>query len=136
MTSPVRSAANRSSNAGAAERPLGDEAGRRAVKGNPEALQLIDGRDGFAAHQLGGGLVGQVVASLDGVEGVFFPVVVFSLGAIPKPGVDPSLGGDGVGAERVDPGDDGQREPRVGAEDGRKTGQSAADDQDVVRDHQ
>ena len=59
--------------AGAAERALGDRAvGEPAERASP-VLHLIDDRRRLPAHELRGVLIGQIIASLDRIEGVFFP---------------------------------------------------------------
>ena len=86
------------------------------------------------AHLLHGRLVGQVVAPLDGVEGVLLPRVVRALGVVGQGGVDPPLGGDRVGADRVDLRDDGDVAP-VGEPDRRaQPRQPTADNHHVVTD--
>jgi len=59
------------------------KSGGRAAEGNPEMLQLIDGRDRFPAHQARRILVGQVVAPLDRIGRHAFPVVVLPASVSP-----------------------------------------------------
>ena len=51
----------------------------RAVEREPHALQLNHCRDRFACKDLSRILVGQVVTTLDGVEHVPLPVVLFNI---------------------------------------------------------
>ena len=58
-----------------AERPLRDLAFRRAAEGQAPVLQVVNGFDGLAAEDLRRVLVNEVVAALDRIEHVPFPVV-------------------------------------------------------------
>src|SRR4030095_11116051 len=87
----------------AAEAPLVDLAVGGAVERHPHVLQVVDGLDRLPAHDLGRVLVDQVVAALDGVEGMPLPVVLFDIG---QGGAHATLGRAGVGTGRVQLGDD------------------------------
>ncbi len=63
-----------------AEPALVDAALGRAVERHAHLLEVEHRVDGFLAHDLDGVLVGEVVAALDGVEGVPLPVVLFDVG--------------------------------------------------------
>ena len=63
-----------------AESALVDATLGRAVERKAELLQVVDGVDGFLAHDFGGVLVDEVVATLDGVERVPLPVVLLDVG--------------------------------------------------------
>ena len=89
----------------AAEATLVDAALGRAVERQAHLLQIEHRVDGFLAHDLGGVLVDQVVAALDGVEGVPFPVVVLDIG---QRGAHAALGRAGVRARRVELGQHGR----------------------------
>lgn len=64
----------------ATEAALVDPAFGRAVEGQAHLFQVQHGVDGFLGHDLGCVLVNQVVATLDGVEGVPLPVVFLDVG--------------------------------------------------------
>ena len=113
----------------ATEGPLVDLAVVQAGEGHAAVLQLVDGGDGLAAHELDGVLVTQVVRALDGVEHVPVPVVRQDVG---QGGVDATLGGDGVGAGGEDLGDHGHAQLGVGQLDRRvQPGAAGADDEGV-----
>ena len=113
----------------AAEAPLRDLTLGRAAEGQAHVLQLDDGVDRLARQHLGGVLVGQVIATLDGVEHVPFPVVLFE---VAEGRADAPLRRAGVRARRVELGDhrhvglagqlDRRHQPRA----------AGADDHDVV----
>ena len=88
----------------AAEAALVDPALGRAVERQAHLLQVEHRVDGFLAHDLGGVLVDQVVAALDGVEGVPLPVVFLDVG---QRGAHAALGRAGVRAGRVELGEHG-----------------------------
>ncbi len=121
--------------AGASEGALGDGAVLKAAEGASPVLHLVDDFDALLAHDLHGILVGQVVASLDGVEGVLLPGIVTALGVVGEGRVEASLGGNGVGPGRVDLGDQAHVEIVAKADRGPKTRQTTADDEDIVIDH-
>ena len=77
----------------AAKAPLIAETLRRAVERQAHLLQVEDRVDGLLAHDLGRVLVDEVVATLDGVEGVPLPVVLFNIGQC---GAHATLGRAGV----------------------------------------
>jgi hypothetical protein len=88
---------------GSAEAAEVEQALRRAVEGDAHAVEEIDDGGALGGHVLDGGLVGEEVASVDGVvevleDGVAFAFEVFG-------GVDAALGADGV---RALDGDDGE----------------------------
>ena len=76
-----------------AEPALIDLAIRCAIEGKPHVLQLDDRVDRLPREHLRRILIHQVVATLDGVEHVPFPVVLFR---VPKRGADSTLRGTGV----------------------------------------
>ena len=96
----------------AAEPALVDLALGRAVERQAHVLELDHGLDGFAGQDLRRVLVGQVVATLDGVEHVPLPVVLLE---VAERGAHATLGGPGVGAGRIELGDDRGVHPGLGA---------------------
>ena len=62
-----------------AERPLRDFAVRRAAEGQPPVLQVVNGLNSLAAQDLRRVLVNEVVAALDRIEHVPFPVVLLQV---------------------------------------------------------
>ena len=118
----------------AAEAPLVDLAVRRAVERQAHVLELDDGLDRLAGEDLGRVLVDEVVAALDRVEHVPLPVVLL---LVAQGGAHPALGGAGVGAGRVQLGQDGRVDPGLGQLDGGpQAGAPGTDDERVVLDHQ
>ena len=92
-------------------------------------LELEHGVDRLAGQDLGGVLVDEVVATLDGVEHVPLPVVFFD---VAEGGADAALGGAGVGARWIELADDGDV-GLAGHLDGRhQPGAAGADDDRVV----
>ena len=87
----------------AAEAALVDPAVGRAVEGQAHVLELEHRVDRFAGQNFGRVLVDEIVATLDGVEHVPFPVVFFG---VAEGGADAALGGAGVRARRVELADD------------------------------
>ena len=83
----------------AAEAALVDFAFRGAVEGKAHLFEVEHGVDGFFCHDFGCVLVDEVVAALNGVEGVPFPVVLFDVGQC---GAHAALCRAGVGAGGVD----------------------------------
>jgi flavin-dependent dehydrogenase len=83
----------------AAEPTLVDLALRGAVERQPHLLEVDDRVDRLAAHDLGSVLVDEVVAALDGVEGVPLPVVLLDVG---EGGAHAALGRAGVGPGGVE----------------------------------
>ena len=81
------------------------------------------------AHDLGGVLVDQVVAALDGVEGVPLPVVLLDVG---QGGAHAALRRAGVGAGRVELGEHRGAGALAGLERRAHAGAAGADDDDVV----
>ena len=120
----------------AAEATLVDASLRGAVERHTHLLEVEHRVDGFLAHDLDGVLVGEVVATFDGVEGVPLPVVLFDIG---QRGAHPALGRAGVTAGRVELGQHGGAYLRPGFDGGAHAGAAGADDDDVVLvldDHQ
>ncbi len=91
---------------GATEGALGDAAVLEAGEGTAPGLELADPQRRLVGHRLDGILVGEVVGALDRIEGVALGGVIGPLGVVAEGGVDPSLGGAGVGADGVDLGED------------------------------
>ena len=113
----------------AAEAALVDLAVRRPVERQAHVLELDHGLDRLAGEDLGGILVGQVVTALDRVEHVPLPVVLL---VVAEGGTDPALGGPGMGAGRVELGQDGRRHPGLGQLQGRpQAGAAGAHDQRI-----
>ena len=112
----------------AAEAPLVDPAVGGAVERHPHVLEVVDGLDRLPAHDLGRVLVDQVVAALDGVEGVPLPVVLLDVG---QGGAHPALGGPGVGAGRVQLGDHRRPAPPGALERRPQAGPPGSDDHHV-----
>src|SRR5579859_2140104 len=82
----------------AAKAALVDASVGRAVKRQAAMFKLIDGIDSFARQDLCRGLVYQVVAPLDGIVHVPFPVVFF---LVAQRGCDTPLRCAGVRTRRV-----------------------------------
>src|ERR1700736_650376 len=80
----------------AAKRPDRDAAVRLAAPGTAPVLELDDLERRLADEDLDDVLVGQVVAPLDGVEGVAFEAV-----GLPEHARAASFGGDGVASHRI-----------------------------------
>ena len=112
----------------AAEAPLVDPAVGGAVERHAHVLEVVDGLDRLPAHDLGRVLVDQVVAALDGVEGVPLPVVLFD---IRQGGAHAALGGAGVGAGRVELGDHRRPPPPGALQGGPQSGPPGPDDHHV-----
>ncbi len=113
----------------AAEAALVDAPLGGAVERQAHLLQVDHGVDGLAAHHLGGVLVDEVVAALDGVEGVPLPVVLLDVG---ERGAHAALRRAGVGAGRVELGQHGGARALAGLEGRAHAGAAGADDHDVV----
>ncbi len=88
----------------AAEAALVDLAVLGAVEGQAPVLQIVDRVDGLARQHLGGVLVHQVVATLDGVEHVPLPVVFFLVAQRRR---DAALRRAGMRARGIELADDG-----------------------------
>src|SRR5699024_9248248 len=73
-----------------AEPALVDPALGSSVEGQPHLLQVENGVDRLLGHHLGGVLVDEEVTTLDRVEGVPLPVVLFDVGQC---GAHPALCG-------------------------------------------
>ena len=112
-----------------AEPALVDAALRRAVERHAHLLEVQHRVDGFLAHDLDGVLVGEVVAALDGVEGVPLPVVLFDVG---QRRAHAALRRAGVAAGRVQLGQHRGARPRTGLDGGPHARAACADDDDVV----
>ena len=115
MTGPIRrvaAAAHRrlSVVAGVAtEAALVDQPFRRPVEGHAQVLEVDDRLHRVVAHDLGGILVDEVIAALDGVEPVPLPVVLLR---VAESGADATLRGTGVGAAGIELADDPDPSPR------------------------
>ena len=112
-----------------AEPALVDAALGGPVERHPHLLQVQHRVDGFLAHDLDGVLVGEVVAALDGVEGVPLPVVLFDVG---QRRAHPALRRAGVAARRVQLGQHRRADPRPRLDGGPHARAACADDDDVV----
>ncbi len=112
-----------------AEAALVDAALGGAVERHPHFLQVQHRVDGFLAHDLDRVLVGEIVAALDGVEGVPFPVVVFDVG---QRRAHAALGSAGVAAGRVELGQHRRAHPGSGLHGRPHSGTTRADDHHVV----
>ena len=112
-----------------AEAALVDAALGGPVERHPHLLEVEHRVDGFPAHDLHRVLVGEVVAALDGVERVPFPVVVFDVG---QRRAHAALGGAGVAACRVQLGEHRRAHPRARLDRGAHAGPARADDHHVV----
>ena len=112
-----------------AEPALVDAAFGGPVERHPHLLEVEHRVDGFLAHDLDGVLVGEVVATLDGVEGVPLPVVLFDVG---QRRAHPALRRTGVAARRVQLGQHSSAGPRPGLDGGPHARAARADDDDVV----
>ena len=112
-----------------AEAALVDATFRGAVERHPHLLQVEHGVDGLLAHDLHRVLVGQVVAALDGVEGVPFPVVVFDVG---QRGAHAALRGAGVAAGGVELGQHRGADPGPGLDGRPHPGAARTDDHHVI----
>ena len=113
----------------AAEAALVDLALGRAVERQAEVLELDDRVDRLAAHDLGRGLVDEVVAALHRVEGVPLPGVLFDVG---ERRAHAALRRAGVRAGGVELGE--HRGPALARrlDGGPQAGASRADDHGVV----
>ena len=112
-----------------AEAALVDAALGGAVERHPHLLQVEHRVDGFLAHDLHGVLVGEIVAALDGVEGVPLPVVVLDVG---QRGAHAALRGAGVAAGGVQLGQHRGAHTRAGFDGRPHPGPARADDHHVV----
>ena len=88
--------------AGAAKGALGDGPVGEPAERAPPVLHFIDDPCRLSALEFHGILVGQVITALDRIEGVLFPGIIAAFGVVGQGGVNPSLGSDRVGADRVD----------------------------------
>ena len=114
----------------AAEPALVDLAVGRPVERQAHVLQLDDRLDRLARQDLGRVLVDQVVAALDRVVHVPLPVVLL---LVAEGGADAALGGAGVGAGRVQLGQDRGLDAVAGQlERGPQAGAAGADDDRLV----
>jgi hypothetical protein len=112
-----------------AEAALVDLALGRPVERQAHLLQVEDRVDGLFRHDLGGVLVDQVVAALDRVEGVPFPVVFFD---VRQRGAHAALCRAGVGPRRVELGEDRGAGALAGFDGRAHAGAAGADDHHVV----
>ena len=113
----------------AAEAALVDLALRRAVERQAHLLEVEDRVDGLLREDLGGILVDQVVAALDGVEGVPLPVVFLD---VREGRGHAALRRAGVRAGGVELGDHRGAGVRAGLDRGAHPGATGPDDDDVV----
>ncbi len=121
--------------AGAAEGALGDRAVVEAAERRAPAFELVDHLRRQPAHFVHGRLVGQVIAPLDGVEGVSFRGVVVGFRGVSHRGVDAALSGAGMGTHGMDFGEHGHVAV-PGQSHGRpQPRQAPAHYQDIVLDH-
>jgi hypothetical protein len=114
----------------AAEATLVDAPFGRAVEGQAHLLEVEDGVDRLLAHDLGRVLVDEVVAALDGVEGVPLPVVILD---VRQGSAHAALRRTGVGARRVQLREDRGAGTGAGLEGRAHPCASGADDDNVVR---
>jgi len=112
-----------------AELALVDQAVRGPVERQPHVLQVQHRIDGLAGHHLRGVLVHQVVAALDGVEGVPLPVVLLD---VAEGGAHPALGRAGVRPGGVELAEHGRAGPGGRLERRPHPRAPGADDDDVV----
>ncbi|SKY37435.1 Uncharacterised protein [Mycobacteroides abscessus subsp. abscessus] len=113
----------------ATEAALIDSALGCPVERHTHLFEIEDGVDRLLAHDLHGILVGEVVATLDGVEGVPFPVVFFDVG---QRGAHAALGCPGVATCRVQLGQYRSTSSGSGLHGGAHTRTARADDDNVV----
>lgn len=112
------------------ESSLVDSAFVVSREGHPVAFQFVDGVGGFLGHVVDGVLVTKPIGTLDGVVHVPVPVVLVH---VAEGGVDPPLGGDGVGSGGEQLRDTRRLEPVLSqAEGGPQTGTTGTDDDTVV----
>ena len=112
-----------------AEAALVDAPLRGAVEGQAHLLQVEHRVDGLLGHHLGGVLVHQVVAALDGVVGVPLPVVLLDVG---EGRAHAALRRAGVGARGIELGDDRGAGALGGLQRRAHPGAAGADDHHVV----
>ena len=111
-----------------AEAALVDLALGGAVERQTHVLEVDDGVDRLLGEDLRGILVDEVVAALDGVEGVPLPRVLFDVG---ERGGHAALRGAGVRAGRVELRDDGGAGAGARLDRGTHARAAGADDDDV-----
>jgi hypothetical protein len=112
---------------------LGDPAFRIAAEDHSHPLQIHDVAGRFAAHGLDRVLIAEIETTLDGIERMRFPRVVG-----PECGIDATLRGNRMTADRMDLGENGY--VKVGTvseccERGPHPGKAGADDKDIVDLH-
>ena len=112
-----------------AEATLVDPALGGAVERQAHLFEVQHGVNGFLGHDLGGVLVHQVVAALDGVEGVPLPVVFLDIG---QRRTHSALGRTGVRTGRVDLGQYGGAGALAGFDGCAHTGTAGTDDDHIV----
>ncbi len=112
----------------AAEAPLVDLALGRAVERQAHVLEVDDRVDRLFGEDLGRILVDEVVAALDGVEGVPLPRVLFDVRQRRR---HAALRRAGVGAGGVQLRDDGRPRTRAGLDRRAHAGAAGTDDDDV-----
>ena len=111
-----------------AEATLVDLALGGAVEGQPHVLEVDDGVDRLLGEDLRGILVDEVVAALDGVEGVPLPRVLFDVRERRR---HTALRRTGVRARRIQLRDDGRAGAGARLDRGTHAGAAGADDDDV-----
>jgi hypothetical protein len=113
----------------AAEAPLRDLAVRRAAERQPHMLQLDDRVDRLARQHLRRILIGQIVATLNSVEHVPFPVIFLG---VAERGADAALGRPGVRPGGVQLRDDGDIGDPGELHGGHQAGPARTDDYHIV----
>ena len=117
--------------AGPSEGAGGEATVLAAAEGGAHALQLDDVGRRLLAEDLDSVLVRQVVAALDGIEGVLLPGVVLAHRSIDAP-----LGRRGVAAERLHLGEQSHVDSLVGGlQGGPHAGQAGPHHQNIVARH-
>src|SRR5665647_154554 len=112
-----------------AELALVDQPVRGPVERQTHVLQVQHRLDGLPGHHLRGVLVDQVVAALDGVEGVPLPVVLLD---VAEGGAHPALGRAGVRPGRVELAEHGRTGPGGRLQRRPHPRTAGADDHDIV----
>ena len=111
------------------EAPLVNLALGRPVEGKTHVLEVDHRVDGFSGQNLGGILVDQVVATLDGVEGVPLPAVFLNIGQCRG---HTALRGTGVRSRGVQLGDHGRLGLGTCLDGGAHSGSTGTHNHDVV----
>jgi len=119
----------------AAEWSLRDPPVGKSGEWRSPSLHLEQDARGVLAHQTDGILVGQIVGTLDGIEGMSLRAVVATLGMVPERGVDAALRSKRMAAKGVHAADEADVQRGTGLHRGPRSCQASADDQQVVFDH-